>query len=172
MHSARHCCDRVSSVAIENMVRPIETENSLLRQNSYVAGWARACCDTVHTLSPVATPRLCLDTQHPVLVATASSLSRHRTSHLCHNRKLLVSTEQPKRPVATGRPRHTRARAGASPFVMHVGTPVMHALVPFVATPLQCHNPRLKMGSSPFWPPALQLAYYFFFFVQHTLKPT
>ena len=145
------------------MVRPVATENSLLRQNSSVAGWVSACCDIAHKLSPIATLRLCRDTQQPVLVAIPSSLSRQRTNHLCRNRKLSVAIEQPRRPVETSRPRHTYAHAGASPSVIRTGTPAMHALAFSVMTPLQCHDLRLKMGSSPFWSPTLQLPFLFLF---------
>ena len=81
-------------------------------------------------------------------VATLNPLSRHRASHLCHNKEFSVATEHPRELVAIGLPRHARLRA-RKPSTVRAGTPVMHAVAPTVATLLQCHDPKLEMGSSP-----------------------
>ena len=102
-------------------------------------------------------------------VATLNPLSRHRVSHLCHDKEFSVATEHPRKLVAIGLPRHARLRA-CKPSIVRAGTPVMHAVAPTVATLLQCHDPKLEMGSSP--PPFAPLHFFFPFFVLHTVKPT
>ena len=131
-------------VATGDLEKPIATEFPLSRQKIL-------CCDRTplswalgeHLLRHRPHARPYRDTLHLVPVVTQSSLSRHRTSHLYRDRKLSVVTEHPRRPIVTGRARHTRACR--SFCRAH-----RHALAPSVTTPLQCVDPRLKMGSSPF----------------------
>ena len=143
------------------MVRSVTTENSLSRKNSFIARARRMLVATSSTHSApsrhydcVVTPNiqslsrhqaLCRDTGRAISVATESSLLRQSTQGGL------------SRQAVPG----TLVRAHARRSFCRVRR---HALAPYVATPLQCHDPRLKMGSSPFWPSALQLPYCYYFF--------
>ena len=75
---------------------------------------------------PVATPKVSIATQ------SKTSLSRQGVfKETCRDR-----------------PSHACLRA-RRPSVVCIGAPTVHAVAPAVATPQQCRDPKLEMGSSP-----------------------